>query len=171
MVRRWLFRLGNEYASITGGFGRYAWSYNTATESGAAPDGSNDGTRLTVSLSNLYNTGWSGVIRTENMIDLTNVGSIRVHISGTFGACDTANGGFQAICLFTRQSTSGNWESGDTALALVASHTSGGAVNFEGDYTLNVAALTGLHYVCIGIRWKKQNGASTFYITEVERKS
>ena len=170
-VMRYLFKNGNEYPSVTGGWGRYAWAYNTATDSGGAPSGSNDGTSLSISLANLYNSAISGVIRTGNMIDLTTVGTIRVHISGTLGACDTANGGYQEVYLFTRQSTSGNWNSGNTAQALVISHGTGAAVNVDGYYGINVVALTGAHYVCVGVRWKKQNEATTLWLNEINREA
>lgn len=173
LLRRlsFLFKNGNEFASVTGGWGRYAWSYNTATDTGGEPSGSNDGTSLSISLDNLYNSAISGVIRTGNMIDLTNVGTIRVRISGTLGACDTANGGYQELYLFTRQSASGNWNAGNTAQALVISHGTGAAVNVDAYFGLNVVALTGSHYVCVGVRWKKQNGATTLWLNEINREA
>lgn len=168
-VMRWLFKDGNEFTSITGGWAAYAWSYNTTTDVGGSPGVSNDGTRLNTSLANLYNSGISGVIRIGNMIDLTNVSTLKMRISGTLGACDTANEGYQEIYLFTRQNASGNWNSGNTAQSLVVSHVSGASVNFDGDYSLNVASLTGNHYLCIGIRWKKQNEATTLHFNNAER--
>ena len=166
---KWLFRNGNEYPSITGGWAAYAWSYNTATDSGGAPSTSNNGAQLVTWLLNLYNSAISGVIRTGNMIDLTGKTKIKVHIWGTLGACDTANGGYQEVYLFTRQSSSGNWNSGNTAQALIISHTGGGNQSFDGIYELSVSGLTGLHYVCIGVRWKKQNGVTTLYFNDIER--
>lgn len=166
---RWLFKDGNEYPSVTGGWAAYVWSYNTATDSGGAPPTSNNGTQLVTSLANLYNAAISGVIRTGNMIDLTGKTKIKVHIWGTLGACATAKGGYQEVYLFTRQSASGNWNSGNTAQALIISHTGGGNQSFDGIYELPVSGLNGLHYVCIGVRWKQQNDVTTLYSNDIER--
>ena len=167
----YLFKNGNEYSAVTGGWGRYAWAYNTATDSGGAPSGSNDGTSLSVSLGNLYNSGISGVIRTGNMIDLTNVGTIRLRIAGTLGACATSKGGYQEVYIFTRQSADGNWISGNTAQALVMSHQSGASVAVDAYVGLNVAALYGAHYICIGVRWKQQNEPTVLWIQDINREA
>lgn len=166
---KWLYRNGNEFVAITGGWASYQWSYNGDTDNAGHPGVVNDGGKLVTTLSNLYKSAISGVIRTGNMVDLTGKAKIRVHIWGTLGACDTANGGYQEVYLFTRQSASGNWYSGNTAQALIIGHTGGGNQSFDGIYELPVSGLVGLHYVCIGVRWKKQNDVTTLYYNDIER--
>ncbi len=166
---RFLYKNGNEFTHVTGGWASYAWAYNTAADAGGTPSTANNGTQLVTYLGNLYNSAISGVIRPANMIDLTGKTKIKVHIWGTLGACDTANGGYQEVYLFTRQSASGNWNSGNTAQALIISHTDGANQSFDGNYELPVPGLAGLHYVCIGVRWKKQNDVTTLYYNDIER--
>ena len=168
---RFLYKNGNEFTHVTGGWAAYAWSYNTATDSGGAPSTANNGTQLVTSLANLYNSAISGVIRTGNMIDLTNVGTIRLRIAGTLGACATSKGGYQEVYIFTRQSADGNWISGNTAQALVMSHESGASVAVDAYVGLNVAALYGAHYICIGVRWKQQNEPTVFWIQDINREA
>lgn len=122
----YLYKLGDEYNTITGG-----WRVNTATQ--------NTGT-TTKNATNLHMvspsspTAYFASFETTNKIDLTNINTIYVNWSGSMTST-----GFVALTV----STSAN-EIGGGAGQWFLRQT--GTFTNRTD-SLNVSALTGLHYV------------------------
>lgn len=165
----WLFKAGNEFTYKTGGWVAQGWSGNASVWDNYSPGCTNTGSVLRSSMTNTYSSGKSGVVRTSNAIDLTNVSTIRVRMTYDFGNASTSDSGYQRLYLFTSSDTSGNWTSDYTALSLKVDHdAAANLIATNVDYTLSVAGLTGLHYICVGYVWRYQAEASTSDIVEVE---
>ena len=106
-----------------------------------------------------------------NTLQDTSMGVRIITITYAVEACATSKGGYQEVYIFTRQSADGNWISGNTAQALVMSHQSGASVAVDAYVGLNVAALYGAHYICIGVRWKQQNEPTVLWIQDINREA
>lgn len=169
--RRWLYFLGNEFATITGGFSAYAWS-GLSVWTDTAPGLTKNSTYMEVSMPNTYTSGKSGVVRTVSKVDLTNVSSIRIKMSYSLGGIyNPASDRYQRLYLFVTDVTTGKWKYSSIydALTLMLEHLGNtGLSGTDVEKTLNVSALSGSYYVCLGYAWAYQSGASTVQIKEME---
>ncbi|HWQ98934.1 MAG TPA: hypothetical protein VN538_12700 [Clostridia bacterium] len=168
----WLYRLGNEFTTITGGWVASAWSGNTAIWTGVAPGLTKEAAALKIDMTNTYSAGKSGVVGIANLVNLTNATTLRIKISYSLGGIDTPGSGrYQRLYLMVSDVTSGNWTSGTVydALSLLIEHgASSVATATDVVFTLPVDTLNGNYRVYLGLVWSYQNAASWVRISEVE---
>jgi len=172
-LKHWLYRLGNEFTVLTGGWQARAWSGNGATWTAKAPGLTKNSGSMTVSMTDKYASGKSGVVEILNNVDLTPYSTLRVKINLAIGGCYTAGSGYQRIylvCAADRTATN-NWTSSTIykAISQVFSHTSSGAYTASNvEYTLDISGVNQAVDVFFGLAWVQQAADSTFEVLEVE---
>ena len=167
-----LYYYGNEFTDTTGGWISQAWSGNSTIWTAVAPTLTKEASALKVDMSATYASGQSGVVRITNVVDLTDVSTVRVKFSGSLGKIyNPGSGRYQRLYLFVSDVTSGNWTSGTVydALTFMLEHTASATYTFsDAVYSVDVSALTGSFRVCFGYVWAYQSEASWVRISEVE---
>lgn len=171
----WLYLSGNEYTAITGGWVSQAWSGVNASWIAKDPTLPKQTTYMSTYMSDVNVSTRSGVVRTTNLVDLSAVNTIRITLSGTLAGKDVGGTAYQEIYLFVANQTTGDWISPSVydALALVKEHYPASLNAIETlnsvSYTLDVSGVPdGNYYVCLGLAWAYQSGASTLRIEAVE---
>ena len=86
-LKHWLYRLGNEYASLTGGWQARAWTGNGSIWTAKAPGLTKNAGSMTVSMTDKYSSGKSGVVEILNNVDLTPYATLRVKLNLAIGGC------------------------------------------------------------------------------------
>lgn len=173
--KHWLYRLGNEFSTITGGWQARAWSGNGSIWSHAAPGLTKNTGNMVASMPNAYSSGKSGVVEIINNVDLTPYTTLRVKINLAISGCSWESGadGYQRVylvCAADRTYTNG-WTSSTIykAISLAFNHTATSAYNASNiEYTLDVSGVNQAVDVFFGLVWKQQQAASTITILEVE---
>lgn len=171
--KRWLYKLGNEFTAITGGWQARAWTGNGSIWTAKAPGLAKNAGSMTVSMTDKYASGKSGVVEIISDVDLTPYSTLRVKINLAIGGCYTAGSGYQRIYLVcaANRSASNNWTSSAIykAISQVFTHTSSSAYNASNvEYTLDVSGVNQAVDVFFGLAWVQQAADSTFEILEVE---
>jgi len=172
---KWLYKLGNEFTGITGGWQARAWTANSAIYTATAPGLTKNSGDMVASMSNTYSSGKSGVVEIINNVDLTPYTTLRVKVNLAIGGCSAVAeaDGKQLIYLVcaANRSSANNWTDSAIykAISLVFSHTSTSAYNASGvEYTLDVSGVNESVDVFFGLVWKQQAAGSTVTILEVE---
>ena len=169
-IRQFLYKLGNEYPGITGGWAGQSWTGLVTLWDAALPTLTKESLLMSVFMPDTYSTGKSGVIRTNSQVDLTNISKIRLTINYALGRCSTSSSGYQRIYLFVSSGTSGDWTSGAVSAAILKcvdnDDTAESATNAV--YELDVSSLSGSYYVCTGYVWRYQTETSEVEILEVK---
>lgn len=173
--KHWLYRLGNEFSAITGGWQARAWTGNGSIWNATAPGLTKNADNMVASMPNTYSAGKSGVVEILNNIDLTPYTTLRVKLNLAIGGCSAVAGadGYQRIylvCAADRTYTNG-WTSSAIykAISQVFTHTSTSAFNASNaEYTLDVSGVNQAVDVFFGLVWKQQAAGSTVTILEVE---
>jgi len=171
-VKKFLYKLGNEFTAITGGWATTAWS-GGSTWIAQAPTLTKESGDLKADLPGTYSTGKSGVIGISSLINLTDYTTLRVKLSYSFGGIDTPGAGrYQRLYLVVSDVTSGYWTSVPTvgdALILCLEHGTANAITAtDVVYSLDITALNGNYRIYLGFAWAYQNAASWVKVTEVE---
>lgn len=172
-LKRWLYRLGDEYTALTGGWQARAWSGNGSIWAHTAPGLTKNSGSMTASMPNAYSSGKSGVVEILNNIDLTPYTTLRVKLNLAIGGCYTAGSGYQRIylvCAADRTYTN-SWTSSAIykALSLVYEHTASSAYNASNvEYTLDISGVNQAVDVFLGLVWVQQAAGSTIETLEVE---
>ena len=169
----WLYKLGNEYTAVTGGWQARAWTGNGSIWNAKAPGLTKNAGSMTVSMPDKYVAGKSGVVEIINNVDLTNFTTLRVKVNYSLGGIVSGSGGYQRIYLVcaANRSASNNWTSSSIykALSLVQTHTSTSTSTASNvTYTLDVSGVNEAVDVFFGLAWVQQNIASTIEVLEVE---
>ncbi len=174
-LKHWLYRLGNEYVSLTGGWQARAWTGNGAVYTATAPGLTKNAGNMVIGMPNTYSSGKSGVVEILNNVDLTPYTTLRVKVNLAIGGCSAVSGadGKQLIYLVCAadRSASNKWTSSSIykALSQVFTHTSTSAFNASNaEYTLDVSGVNQAVDVFFGLVWKQQAAGSTITILEVE---
>lgn len=172
-LKHWLYRLGNEYASLTGGWQARAWTGNGSIWTAKAPGLTKNAGSMTVSMTDKYSSGKSGVVEILNNVDLTPYATLRVKLNLAIGGC--GSGGYQRIYLVCAadRSASNNWTSSAIykAISQVFTHTSSSAYTApNAEFTLDVSGVNQAVDAFLGLAWVQQAADSTFEILEVELK-
>jgi hypothetical protein len=110
-LKHWLYRLGNEFTSLTGGWQSRAWTGNRSIWTAKAPGLNKNAGSMTVSMTDKYSSGKSGVVEILNNVDLTPYATLRVKLNLAIGGCGSE--GYQRIYLVCAadRSASNNWTS------------------------------------------------------------
>ena len=169
-VRQFLYKLGNEYVGITGGWSSYSWTGSSGSWEAAAPTLNKESDLMSVFMPHTYSTGKSGVVRSNNRIDLTNVSKVRLTMNYALGRCSTESSGYQRIYIFVSSETSGSWATTDVAVArlLCVENSDSAESAANAVYELDVSSLSGSYYVCTGYVWRYQIDTSEVEILEVK---
>jgi len=174
---KWLYKLGNEFTDITGGWQARAWTGNGAIYTATAPGLTKNADSMVATMPDEYKSGKSGVVEIINNVDLTPYTTLRVKVTLAIGGCSATAGadGKQLIYLVCAadRSASNDWTSSAVykAISLVFTHTSVSAFNASNvEYTLDVSGVNQAVDVFFGFVWKQQASSSTIGVTEVELK-
>ena len=174
-LKHWLYRLGNEFSAITGGWQARAWTGNGAVYTATAPGLTKNAGDMVIGMPNTYSSGKSGVVEIVNNVNLTPYSTLRVKVNLAIGGCSAVAGadGYQRIYLVCAadRSASNNWTSSAIykAISQVFTHTSTSAYNASNvEYTLDVSGVNEAVDVFLGLVWKQQASGSTITILEVE---
>lgn len=173
--KHWLYRLGNEFSAITGGWQARAWTGNGSIYTATAPGLTKNSDSMTISMTNKYASGKSGVVEIINNVDITPYTTLRVKVNLAIGGCSAEPGadGKQLIYLVcaANRSASNNWTSSAIykAISQVFSHTSTSAYNASDvTFTLDVSGVNQAVDVFFGLVWRQQAEGSTITTLEVE---
>ena len=173
--KHWLYRLGNEFSAITGGWQARAWTGNGAIWTQTAPGLTKNAGDMVAAMPHAYSAGKSGVVEILNNVDLTPYTTLRVKVNLAIGGCSAVSGadGKQLIYLVCAadRSASNNWTSSAIykAISQVFTHTSTSAFNASNaEYTLDVSGVNQAVDVFFGLVWKQQAAGSTITTLEVE---
>lgn len=173
--KHWLYKLGNEFTALTGGWQARAWTGNGAIYTATAPGLTKNSGDMTASMPNTYSSGKSGVVEIINNVDLTPYTTLRVKVNLAIGGCSAAAGadGKQLIYLVcaANRSASNNWTSSAIykAISQVFTHTSISAYNASNvEFTMDISGVNEAVDVFFGLVWKQQAASSTMPILEVE---
>lgn len=170
---KWLYKLGNEFTDITGGWQARAWTGNGSIWSAVAPGLTKNASNMVASMPNTYSSGKSGVVEIINNVDLTGYNTLHLRLDFNLGGIDLNEDGYSRFYLVTAPVRSGNWTSSSvfSALLLCESQTanaSRSATNQE--YSLDISGVSGAQDIFIGCVWRQQLAASTLTIKEVQLK-
>jgi len=167
---KWLYKLGNEFTDITGGWQARAWTGNGSIWSAVAPGLTKNASNMVASMPDKYTSGKSGVVEIINNVDLTGYNTLHLLLDFNLGGSGWDKDGYSQFYLVTAPVRSGNWTSSSvfSALLLCESQTanaSRSATNRE--YSLDISGVAGAQDVFVGCAWAYQLNASTLTIKEV----
>ena len=153
---RFLYKLGNEFSGVTGGWEAYSWTGSLGSWDASAPALNKETTLMSVFMPHTYSTGKSGVVRIYNQVDLTNISKVRLTINYAFGRASAESGGYQRVYLFVSSETSGSWATTDVAAARLLCVENIGAAESATNavYELDVSSISGSYYICTGYEWR-----------------
>lgn len=168
----YLYLSGNEYTATTGGWMAQAWSGNSSLWTAYLLQLTKYPTYLRISIGHGDYLSRSGVVRTTNKIDLTAATFVNVTLSGGLTGKNDYQPTRVLLYLFVNSTTTGNWAV-DTVAArtLLIDHNPTSTASTlvpSTTYSLDVSALTGTFYVCLGLTTIAELNPSYFDIGEVK---
>ena len=161
-----IYKSGDEVTALTGGYASYAeLAYASCVEASvyyAALNKLSDRMRISW---NGTASGWRcGVVRIGNMIDLSGISTIKVYSPGCNLATVNA-GGYEDINIYVRNDDNTYW---DASTTMKSNNSNFDPVTGSGEYTLNVSARSGLHYIGIGTTLDYAYSYSYFDVSQIE---
>ena len=167
---KWLYKLGNEFTDITGGWQARAWTGNGSIWSAVAPGLTKNASSMVATMPDKYTSGKSGVIEIRNNVDLTAYRTLHLRLDFNLGGSGWNEDGYSRFYLVTAPVRSGNWTSSSVFSALLQcenhrANSNWAATNRE--YSLDISGVAGAQDVFVGCAWAYQLNASTLTIKEV----